>query len=146
MNNAGLVFPSERPVFLREVNNNMYSVSAYYCSKVVSELPAAIFVPSLQATIIYFAVGFNTELWYKFPIFLSIALLIYNGFTGFGYVLGAAIAHQQLIAVFTPMIIVPTMLMSGFFVKQDNIPKFPYFIRETAIVKYGYQAFFLNEF
>lgn len=39
VNNAGLVFPSERPVFLREVNNNMYRVSAYFWAKVTSELP-----------------------------------------------------------------------------------------------------------
>ena len=28
--NIILIFPDERPVFLREVNNNMYSVSAYF--------------------------------------------------------------------------------------------------------------------
>jgi ABC-2 type transporter len=42
VNNVALVFPVERPVFLREVNNNMYRVSAYFFSKVLTEIPASI--------------------------------------------------------------------------------------------------------
>jgi ABC-type multidrug transport system permease subunit len=40
-----LLFPEERPVFLREVNNKMYSVSAYFFGKLISEVPSTIIVP-----------------------------------------------------------------------------------------------------
>ena len=36
VNNVVQVFPVERPVFLRESNNNLYRVSTYFWSKVVS--------------------------------------------------------------------------------------------------------------
>ena len=36
LQNVILVFPDERPVFLREVNNEMYSVTAYFFAKLLS--------------------------------------------------------------------------------------------------------------
>jgi hypothetical protein len=47
MNNVVQVFPNERPVFLREVNNNMYRVSSYFWAKVLSELPLSIIFPCI---------------------------------------------------------------------------------------------------
>lgn len=58
--NVILVFPDERGVFLREVNNEMYSVTAYFFAKVVSELPMAIINPVVFGCIEYYAIGFNT--------------------------------------------------------------------------------------
>jgi len=40
-----LLFPEERPVFLREVGNKMYSVSAYFFGKFIAEIPGAILCP-----------------------------------------------------------------------------------------------------
>lgn len=47
LSNVSQVFPSERPVFLREVNGGMYRVSAYFWAKILSEFPAAILIPTL---------------------------------------------------------------------------------------------------
>ena len=62
-----LLFPEERPVFLREVNNKMYSVSAYFFGKLISEIPATIIAPILHASVIYFFVGLNQVTPWKFP-------------------------------------------------------------------------------
>lgn len=75
--NIILIFPDERPVFLREVNNNMYSVSSYFSAKVVSELPAAIIIPVIFGCIVYFAVGLSTVHNYTFVLFLGIIILQY---------------------------------------------------------------------
>ena len=64
-----LIFPDERPVFLREANSGMYKVTAYFFAKIISELPFGVAIPGLLSVIIYHACGFNTELWYKLPIF-----------------------------------------------------------------------------
>jgi ATP-binding cassette subfamily G (WHITE) protein 1 len=136
----------ERPVFLREVNNNMYTVSAYFWSKIFSELPMSVLMPTLQAVIVYFALGLNTEVWYKFLVFMTTSILCYNAFTGFGYILGTSISNKQVAVILTPVLIVPTMLFAGFFVNQDNIPIFLRPLREIAIFKYAYQAYMINEF
>ena len=79
--NIILIFPDERPVFLREVNNNMYSVSAYFFGKVISEIPATILTPVIFGSIIYFSIGLNNEEAYKFPVFCKfIILTVYSGY------------------------------------------------------------------
>jgi ABC-type multidrug transport system permease subunit len=57
--NVILIFPDERAVFLREVNNQMYSVTAYYLAKVLSELPMGIISPVLFGCIEYYGIGLN---------------------------------------------------------------------------------------
>ena len=96
--------------------------------------------------VVYFALGFNMEVWYKFPLFLLTSVLCYNAFTGFGYILGTSISNPQVSVILTPVLIVPTMLFAGFFANQDNIPVFLLPIREIAIFKYAYQAYMINEF
>ena len=39
MQAGSVVFPMERPVFLREVGNGMYRVSTYFTSKLVADAP-----------------------------------------------------------------------------------------------------------
>ena len=51
----------EKPLFLREVLNRTYTVSAYYWGKTSSEMPFHIIYPILQVLIIYFLVGLNLE-------------------------------------------------------------------------------------
>jgi ABC-2 type transporter len=70
--NIILIFPDERPVFLREVGNNMYSVSAYFFGKVLAELPASIITPIVYGCIVYFSIGLSTVFAWKFPLFCKI--------------------------------------------------------------------------
>jgi len=75
--NVILIFPDERPVFLREVNNNMYSPSAYFWSKIFSELPTSFLTPVIMGSIVYYPIGFNQVYWYKFPVFCKYLIFIY---------------------------------------------------------------------
>ena len=73
--NVILIFPDERPVFLREANNNMYSVSAYFWAKIFSEFPSSFLTPVIFGCICYYLIGFNTLDWYKFPVFRKYSVL-----------------------------------------------------------------------
>jgi ABC-type multidrug transport system permease subunit len=81
--NIILIFPDERPVFLREVNNNMYSVTAYFFAKVIAELPASILTPAIFGSIVYFAIGLNTALPFKFPLFCKKSFCLLINFSGY---------------------------------------------------------------
>ncbi|MFS8159676.1 MAG: ABC transporter permease [Candidatus Roizmanbacteria bacterium] len=70
--NIILMFPLERPVFLREVNNNMYKVSPYFFARILCELPMAIIVPTIFGSMTYFAIGFNTVYVWKFFMFCKL--------------------------------------------------------------------------
>jgi len=70
--NIVLIFPDERPVFLREVNNNMYSVTAYFFAKVIAEIPLSIITPVVYGCIIYYSIGLSTVYAWKFPLFCKL--------------------------------------------------------------------------
>lgn len=52
-----LTFQNERPVFLREQANKMYTVAAYYLAKIVIETPVLALTPMLFSVIVYFKIG-----------------------------------------------------------------------------------------
>jgi hypothetical protein len=56
-----LIFPDERPVFLREVNNNMYGVGPYFWAKIISEFPASFLTPAIFGSVVYYLIGFNND-------------------------------------------------------------------------------------
>jgi ABC-type multidrug transport system permease subunit len=63
-----LVFPHERPVFLREYESNMYSIGPYFLGRMIAEIPAGLIAPTIFGSVIYFIVKLNTDFWYKFPL------------------------------------------------------------------------------
>jgi len=135
--NVILIFPDERPVFLREVNNNMYKVGPYFWAKISSELPFSIMMPSTFGCIAYFAVGLNPTAGHFFTYLLTL-ILIYNASSGYSLIISASFSDKQVAVTLTPVLIVPFMLFAGFFVASSSIP---YWLREfeyLSIFKYGY--------
>ena len=143
--NVILIFPDERPVFLREVNNNMYKTSPYFWAKVISELPFSIMTPVIFGCIVYYAIGFNPA-FENFMIFLTILVLIYNASSGYSLIISASFSDKQLAVTLTPVLIIPFMLFAGFFVSSDNIPIFLKEFEYLSIFKYGYESLMHNQF
>lgn len=124
----------------------MYRVSAYFWAKILSELPIGIITPSLFSATVYFAIGYNTNEWFKFPLFVLINFLIFNASGGYSLILGVTFSDKQLAVTLTPVLIIPFMLFAGFFVNQDNIPWFLKPFQYMSIFKYGFQALCYNEY
>ena len=135
--NVILIFPDERPVFLREVNNNMYKVSPYFWAKVISELPFSIMTPTIFGCIVYFAIGYTSGVEH-FLTFLLILILIYNASSGYSLIISASFSDKQLAVTLTPVLIIPFMLFAGFFVSSDKIPVYLKGFEYLSIFKYGY--------
>lgn len=143
--NVILIFPDERPVFLREANNNMYKIGPYFWAKISSELPFSIAMPSVFGCIVYFAVGLTPRAG-NFFAFLLTLILIYNCASGYSLIISATFSNKQVAVTLTPVLIVPFMLFAGYYVASKDIP---YWLREfeyLSIYKYGYQALMHNEF
>ena len=140
-----LIFPDERPVFLREVNNNMYKPAPYFWAKVVSELPFSLMTPIIFGCITYYAIGYTNE-FTCFMRFLLTLVLIYNASSGYSLIISAGFSDKQLAVTLTPVLIIPFMLFAGFFVSSDNIPVYLKEFEYLSIFKYGYQALMYNNF
>lgn len=143
--NVILIFPDERPVFLREVNNNMYNCGPYFWAKVISELPFSILTPTIFGCIVYFFMGFNPMMEY-FLTFILTLILIYNASSGYSLIISASFSDKQLAVTLTPVLIIPFMLFAGFFVSSENIKVYLKEFEYLSIFKWGYQALMYNEF
>jgi hypothetical protein len=143
--NVILIFPDERPVFLREVNNNMYRCSPYFWAKIISELPFSIITPSLFGCIVYYSVGLAPD-FINFLRFLVILVLAYNASSGYSLIISASFSDKQLAVTLTPVLIIPFMLFAGFFVATANIPIWMREFEYLSIFKYAYTALLHNQF
>lgn len=121
--NVTLIFPDERPVFLREQGAEMYCPVMYFFSKFFCELPIIIINATMMFCIAYFGVELNTESAKQPFIFYAYTILLAWTATGFGYAVGTLVSQKSIAVTLTPLTIIPLMLLSGFFVNQDNIGK-----------------------
>ena len=60
--------------------------------------------------------------------------------SGYGLVVSTFIPSIELIMSLIPVILIPMMLFSGFFVSQDKIPYYFYEFKYTSFFKYPYQT------
>lgn len=143
--NVILIFPDERPVFLREVNNNMYNCTPYFWAKVVSELPFSIVTPTVFACITYWSIGL-IPIFANFMIFVVLLILTYNASSGYSLIISASFSDKQLAVTLTPVLIIPFMLFAGFFVASNQIPVYMKEFEYLSIFKYAYTALLHNQF
>lgn len=143
--NIILIFPDERPVFLREVGNNMYNTGPYFWAKVISELPFSIMTPTIFGCIVYWFIGFNPN-FSAFLTFLLTLILIYNASSGYSLIISASFSDKQMAVTLTPVLIIPFMLFAGFFVSSENIGWYLKEFEYLSIFKWGYQALMYNQF
>ena len=141
-----LVFPDERPVFLREINNGMYEASSYYLAKVTSEVPINIFLPTLNIIIIYWSVNLNTAHAYNF-FYFWLTILMTNFATGaYALCMGVVVPDKNLAVGLTPVLLIPMSLFTGFLVNRGQIVWYLLPLHYVSIYTYGFTAIVLNEF
>jgi hypothetical protein len=61
----------ERPVFLREQANNLYTILPYFLTKNAIELPPAFITPAIQMVIMYWGIGYD----HFFEVYLAAMLV-----------------------------------------------------------------------
>ena len=128
VNNIVLLFPEERPIFLREVNNNMYSPSAYFFGKIISELPTSLLLPFVFGCIEYFALFYSrlipanfllysNHLFILYILYIVCSLfLLYLTAGSYALIIGTLVSDRQVAMTLTPIVVTPLMLFAGYFI------------------------------
>ncbi|XP_051174768.1 ATP-binding cassette sub-family G member 1 isoform X1 [Leptopilina boulardi] len=133
-----LSFPLEMPVLLKENFNRWYSLKAYYLAITVSDIPFQAIFCIIYVTIVYFLTSQLPEL-SRFSMFLSACLLISFVAQSVGLVVGAAMNVQNGVFL-APVMSVPFLLFSGFFVSFDAIPVYLRWITYLSYIRYGFEG------
>ncbi|CAK9794780.1 ATP-binding cassette sub-family G member 1 [Anthophora quadrimaculata] len=133
-----LSFPLELPVLLKENFNRWYSLKAYYLAITVSDIPFQAIFCVMYVTIVYFLTSQPTDTM-RFSMFLGTCLLISFVAQSVGLVVGAAMNVQNGVFL-APVMSVPFLLFSGFFVSFDAIPVYLRWITYLSYIRYGFEG------
>ncbi|KAF7279380.1 hypothetical protein GWI33_007323 [Rhynchophorus ferrugineus] len=133
-----LSFPLEMPVLLKEHFNRWYSLRSYYFAITVSDMPFQTVFCIIYVTIVYLMTAQPLE-FFRYGMFLSACLLVSFVAQSVGLVVGAAMNVQNGVFL-APVMSVPFLLFSGFFVSFDAIPIYLRWITYLSYIRYGFEG------
>ncbi|XP_037824155.1 ATP-binding cassette sub-family G member 1 [Lucilia sericata] len=133
-----LSFPLEMPVLLKENFNRWYSLKSYYLAISVADIPFQAIFCVIYVSIVYY---FTSQPWelFRFSMFLGACLMISFVAQSVGLVVGAAMNVQNGVFL-APVMSVPFLLFSGFFVSFDAIPVYLRWITYLSYIRYGFEG------
>lgn len=133
-----LSFPLELPVLIKENFNRWYSLRSYYLAITLSDIPFQAIFCVMYVGIVYYMTSQPPEM-FRFGMFLSACLLISFVAQSVGLVVGAAMNVQNGVFL-APVMSVPFLLFSGFFVSFDAIPIYLRWITYLSYIRYGFEG------
>jgi ABC-type multidrug transport system ATPase subunit/ABC-type multidrug transport system permease subunit len=137
-----LLFPSERPLFVREYATGTYSAVAYFWSKLVMELPL-----SLTTALITFLTCYWLEALHGNFILHVITMWLLGLAAASVALLAGCVASSAKQAVeATPAIFVPQILFAGFFIKTTQIPVWIRWAQYLCSLKFAVNLHMIIEF
>ena len=139
---ALLAFPEERPVFLREYSTNHYSVGAYFVSRLTMEAMITGMQVMVMCVLMYWMVSFQMEFYFLFTMTYTLAMAS----TAMAVMLGCSVEDPKLAQEALPILFVPQMLFSGFFVAPDLIPSWLRWARYVCSLTYAVRIGLVEEF
>lgn len=125
--------------------SNTYSTASFFAGRNVAALPLDLFIPALFLVIFYWPVHLtNTAKCFFWALFIS--ELVYWMSASYGLLLSALFKDITVVMALVPVIIVPLMLVGGFFTNLRNVPKLFYPLEYISMFMYGWQAYIQNNF
>ena len=86
----------------------------------MNDIPGIIVFNTILTVIVYFACGLNIESADRFFVFYFYSFLLSWMWLGIGLIPGAMFRNKDIASAFIPIVLIPMMLVSGFFVSLSN--------------------------
>lgn len=141
-----VIFPDEKPVFHREHSGGMYSSMSYFLARIIADMPNVILFATFTVLLYYFIVGLNLANAGIFFIHFFYVMLLSFSANGLGYFFSVMVPQKDLAVNLTPVVIIPFMLVGGFFVNQNNFIPVLYPLEYLSLFKYSFQVLVMNEY
>jgi len=157
---AASTFPIEKAIVRHEYSNYTYHVSAYYIAKVMAEVPFELFFMLVSTIIYYFLVGYQVGVGEFFIFYVRIlflfthilivffqAAIVLTALISalFGICVGAAVSNIAVAAALVPIVIIPIITFSGFFLNAADAPPYFVWIQHISYFRYVFEILLVNE-
>eukprot|EP01064_Diplonema_japonicum_P029718 TRINITY_DN4874_c0_g1_i1.p1 TRINITY_DN4874_c0_g1~~TRINITY_DN4874_c0_g1_i1.p1 ORF type:complete len:686 (+),score=102.72 TRINITY_DN4874_c0_g1_i1:51-2108(+) len=137
-----LSFPLEKPIFIREYATGTYGSVPYFTSKLLVEVPLTI----LQSAVLFFTTFWIMELNGNFAYLVLATSLLGLVAASTALLIGAISSNPQVAIQLSPLLFVPQILFSGFFIPTSQIPSFMSWAQYLCSLKYGMNLLTIAEF
>ncbi|KAG2497029.1 hypothetical protein HYH03_005032 [Edaphochlamys debaryana] len=142
-NTAVATWHEERVLLKRELDDRLYSVTAYYLARYSVLLPFALAQVSIFLTILYFMAGFVASA-SSFFIFYAVLLMFYMISEGIGACF-AALTRTVTAGLLSAMLCIMICVAFGGFL-TTTVPAYFEWIHKTSFFTYAYSALIETEF
>lgn len=134
--NATFAFPQERAIFMKERASGMYTLSSYFMSRIVGDMPMELILPTIFVTITYWMAGLKPEL-AAFILTLMVVLGYVLVSQGLGLALGALIMDAKQASTVVTVTMLAFVLTGGFYVHK--VPSCMAWIKYISSTFYTYR-------
>ncbi|KAJ6950250.1 hypothetical protein NC651_004038 [Populus alba x Populus x berolinensis] len=133
---AIFTFPQERRMLGKERSSGMYRLSSYFMSRIVSDLPMELVLPTIFLTITYWMAGLKGS---PGNFFLTLSVLLYSVLVagGLGLAIGALVLNRRSATVTGSVIMLSFQLAGGYYV--THVPTFISWVKYISISQYTYK-------
>lgn len=142
---AGIpAFLEDRLMFIREYNNGSYGVLPYVISNILISIPFTALITFCFTIILYPSVGLNSDpiKAILFSVMLFLLLLTSEAMTLFiSSVVPIFVAALAIVSFLNGFF----MIVEGFFIRKENLPKFWIWGHYIAYHKYGFEGMLKND-
>ena len=105
-----LMFPFERPMFMREYSTGTYSATAYFISKTITEMPLTLAQSCAQWLLVYFLCNFQGNAGYLILISWGLGAAS----ASVACALGCAVPDVKSVQEMAPLLFVPQLLFGEY--------------------------------
>ncbi|ESR65178.1 hypothetical protein CICLE_v10007744mg [Citrus x clementina] len=129
-------FPQEQKMLEKEIPSGMYRLSAYFMSRIISDLPIKLVIPTVFVTITYWMAGLKPT---ASNFFETLFVLLFSVLVsqGLGLAIGAMVMEQKSATILGSIIMQLFVLAGGYYVQ--NVPSFIAWIEYLSIGHHTYK-------
>jgi len=137
-----LEFIDERPVIMREFSTDHYRMASYTISRLIIDGISVFLQVLFFFVIIYWTVGLQGRFWYLLLCFYSFAM----AGASLAVFLGSYTKDPRDSKELIPMLLLPQLLFSGFFVSLSSIPIWLQWLQWVVPLTYTFRLVIGEEF
>lgn len=134
--------PQERPVFLREYRNRTYNYWVYYLVQQTAEWPFVIIEECLKNAIAFALFKLDAN----YFLICLITILLSASIAAMAAMISSTLNSVQAATSLLPVLLVPQMLFSGYFVRITQMPEIVRWARWLCALRYATSAAAIAEF